>query len=305
MHKMSIPLYLVTGFLGSGKTSFLKHFLGQNQGKGRVAIIQNEFSSVNIDGREIQQLGNYRILEINNGSVFCVCLLGSFIKSLAAFIDDVKPDSLIMEASGMSDPVSLGQILLAPELKNKVYLAHVWSVVDALNFSRSIHLRNRILHQLRIADTIIINKTDLAAFETEVVMDEVRKINPFARIVKATYAQVDIKERNRALNLFPVGEDTEGQSSRPDLESVVIKTAREISRGKLEHFIGKIRDQNIRCKGHVRITGGKQVFLQGVFDDFSAEPLAGSTGPTELVILGNFGRGVNLQNLFETSCFDD
>ncbi|MEN6453922.1 MAG: GTP-binding protein [Prolixibacteraceae bacterium] len=302
---MSIPLHLVTGFLGSGKTSFLKHFLGQSRENERIAIIQNEFSSVNIDGREIQQLGNYRILEINNGSVFCVCLLGSFIKSLAAFIDDVKPDSLIMEASGMSDPVSLGQILLAPELKNKVYLAHVWSVVDALNFSRSIHLRNRILNQLRLADTIIINKTDLAALEAEVVIDEVKKINPFARIAKATYAQVDIRDLKRASNFFPVSEDAGGQSFRPDLESAVIKTSSETSLTKLDAFFVKIKDQNVRCKGYVRITGGKQVCVQAVFNDFSAQPFGGSTGPTELVILGNFGGSVNLQSLFETYCGDD
>ncbi len=302
---MSIPFYLVTGFLGSGKTSFLKHFLAQNQEKGKIAVIQNEFSSVSIDGREIQQLGDYRILEINNGSVFCVCLLGSFIKSLAAFIDEVKPGSLIMEASGMSDPVSLGQILQAPELKSNVYLAYVWSVLDALNFSRSIHLRNRILHQLRLADTIIINKTDLAAEKADPVINEVRKINPFARIVKATYAQVDIRDLKRASNFFPVNEDAGGQSFRPDLESAVIKTSSEISLTKLDAFFVKIKDQTVRCKGYVRIAGGKQVCVQAVFNDFSAQLFGGSTGPTELVILGNFGGSVNLQSLFETYCGDD
>ena len=85
---MSIPLYLITGFLGSGKTSFLKYFLQQNEGKrGKLAVIQNEFSPVSIDGKEIQQMGDYRILEVNIGSVFCVCLLGSFVSSLAAFFE--------------------------------------------------------------------------------------------------------------------------------------------------------------------------------------------------------------------------
>lgn len=302
---MSIPLYLVTGFLGSGKTSFLKHFLGQRLENEKIAVIQNEFSSVNIDSRELSGMGDYQILEVNNGSVFCVCLLGSFIKSLTAFIDEVKPDSLIMEVSGTSDPVSLGQILQVPELKSKVYLAYVWSVLDALNFSRYMYLRNRILHQLRIADTIIINKTDVAAEKVESVMAEVKKINPFARIVKATYAQVDIRNQKRNLNLFPVNEETDGESFRPDLGSVVVRTSREISLTKLDAFFERIRDQNVRCKGYVRITGGKQVFVQAVFNDFSAQPLAGSTGLTELVILGNFGGGVNLQSLFETYCGND
>lgn len=299
---MSIPLYLVTGFLGSGKTSFLKYFLSEAPAEGKIAVIQNEFSSVNTDGKEIQRMGNYHILEVNNGSVFCVCLLGSFIKSLAAFIDEVRPDSLIMEASGMSDPVSLGQILQADLLKDQVYLAHVWSVVDALNFSRTSFLRNRILHQLRIADTIIINKMDLAGEEAGMVMNEVKKINPFARIIPATYAKVNVQDLKKALNLFPAGQDEERQSVRPDLESVVIKTSREISLEKLDCFTGKIKDQCIRCKGYVRISGGQHVFLQGVYDQFTTELLPGSTGPTELVVLGNFSRNLNLQALFETYC---
>lgn len=300
---MSIPLYLVTGFLGSGKTSFLKHFLLQNEGKmGKLAVIQNEFSSVNIDRREIQQMGNYRILEVNNGSVFCVCLLGSFVTSLAAFIDEVEPDGLIMEASGMSDPVSIGQIFQAESLKDRVYLAHVWSVVDARNFSRITFLRNRILHQLRIADTIIINKTDLAGEKTTMVVEEVKQINPFAQVVTATYAQVPVHGLKKALNLFPSGWGKGQQSTRPDLESVVIKTGREIDPGKLDFFTGRIKDQNIRCKGYVKIRDGQLVFLQGVYDEFSVRPLPGLTGITELVVLGKFGRELNLQSLFETYC---
>ncbi len=299
---MSIPLYLITGFLGSGKTSFLKYFLQQNEGeRGKLAVIQNEFSPVSIDGKEIQQMGDYRILEVNNGSVFCVCLLGSFVKSLAAFIEDVKPDGLIMEASGMSDPISIGQILQAESLKEKVYLAHVWSVVDARNFSRTAFLRNRILRQLRIADTIIINKTDLAGEGTGTVIDEVKRINPFARIVPAVYAQVNIQDLKKALNLFPAPAGEEKQSTRPDLESVVIKTSREIDLEKLNAFTGKIKDQNIRCKGYVKIRGGQFVFLQGVYDEFSVRPAPGPTGITEFVVLGRF-EGQSMQTLFETYC---
>jgi G3E family GTPase len=69
-----IPFFLVTGFLGSGKTTFLKSAL-EKLPKKKVAIIQNEFAPASIDGTELKrQDGNYKTLEINNGSVFCVCL---------------------------------------------------------------------------------------------------------------------------------------------------------------------------------------------------------------------------------------
>jgi len=300
---VSIPLYLVTGFLGSGKTSFLKYFLQQNEGKKeKLAVIQNEFSPVNIDAKEIRKMGDYSMLEVNNGSVFCVCLLGSFITSLAAFLEEVKPDGLIMEASGMSDPVSIGQILQAESLRNRVYLAHVWSVVDARNFSRTTFLRNRILHQLRIADTIIVNKTDLAGEETGMVVDEVKRINPFAMVIPATHAQVDIQNLKKALKMFPAGLESGPQSTRPDLESVVIKTAREIDPGKLKAFTDRIKGQTIRCKGYVKIRGGELVFLQGVYDEFSVSPAPGTPGITELVILGHFNREMNMQTIFESFC---
>ncbi|MEL7587493.1 MAG: CobW family GTP-binding protein [Prolixibacteraceae bacterium] len=298
---MSIPLYLITGFLGSGKTSFLKHFLEQYGRHGRIAVIQNEFSPVNIDGKEIGSLGDYRILEVNNGSAFCVCLLGSFIKSLASFIDEVKPEALIMEASGMSDPVSLGQILHAEPLKGKVYLAHVWSVVDVVNFHRGF-MQGRIIHQLRIADTVILNKTDLSGGKMTIVRDEVRKINPFARLIPAVFAKVDVDDLAKALNMFPVCRPEETQSTAPELESVVIKTTREITEENLECFVGSIKASQIRCKGHVKVTGGAHVFLQGVYTEFSKQPAPGVTEPTELVVLHSRGQDLNLQTLFESYC---
>ena len=122
---MSIPLNLINGFLGSGKTTFLLHYLDTFAKGRKIGVIQNEFSPAGIDGELITQQGKaYQLLEVNNGSVFCVCLLGGFINSLSSFIDDYAPDEIIMEASGMSDPVSIGQIFQSPILKNKVFLGY-------------------------------------------------------------------------------------------------------------------------------------------------------------------------------------
>lgn len=225
---MSIPLHLVIGFLGSGKTTFLKHYLQTKRNTGHTAIIQNEFSPVNIDGRELQEFSGYKVMEVNNGSVFCVCLLGSFVKSLAEFIERVKPDELIMEASGMSDPVSIGQILEAEPLRGKVYLGHVWTVVDARNYLRANAFQQRIVSQLRIADTIIVNKKDLAGENAGDVSLAVKRLNPFARVIESAYAQIDVDTINKVMNLYPEGTGNGQVYPLPGLESVVIKTSREI-----------------------------------------------------------------------------
>ena len=120
---MSIPLNLINGFLGSGKTTFLLHYLDTFAGGRKIGVIQNEFSPAGIDGELITRQGKaYRLLEVNNGSVFCVCLLGGFINSLSSFIDDYAPDEIIMEASGMSDPSLSDRYFNHQNLKTRYFL---------------------------------------------------------------------------------------------------------------------------------------------------------------------------------------
>ena len=77
-----IPLILITGFLGSGKTSLLKQILRETGSEKRIAIVQNEFAPGRVDSNELQSTGfPFDLLEVNNGSVFCACLL-----------DDVKQE---------------------------------------------------------------------------------------------------------------------------------------------------------------------------------------------------------------------
>ncbi|MDP3434670.1 MAG: GTP-binding protein [Bacteroidota bacterium] len=297
----SIPMQLVTGFLGSGKTTFLKNYLEEFSGNRKIGMIQNEFSEVNVDSHELRQ-GNadFQILEVNNGSVFCVCLLGSFIGSLAAFIDQYQPDELILEASGMSDPLSIGQILQSPLLKNKVYLDHVWCLVDALNFEKISSLQTQVNHQIRIADTIIINKTDLAINKNDAVIHRIKYLNPFATVITTTFARIDFTGRKSVMKVFPSGEKAE--NSRPDLQSVVIKSNRTISPEKLDEFLKLVHSGCIRSKGYINLTSGAKVFLQGSFDRFTLQEVETFAAPTEFIVIGNFSHGQNHQKLFENLC---
>jgi len=297
----AIPLQLVTGFLGSGKTTFLKNYLDEFSGQRKIGIIQNEFSEVNVDSFELQQKNtDFRILEVNNGSVFCVCLLGSFIGSLAAFIDQHQPDELILEASGMSDPLSVGQIFQSPLLKNKVYLDHVWCLADALNFEKISILQTRVNHQIRIADTILINKSDLAENKIDAVVRRMKYLNPFATIHTTSFARFDFTDTKPVRKFFPSGEKIE--NGRPDIESLVLKSNRSISPEKLDEFLKLIHTECIRSKGYINLTSGAKVFLQGSFEEFSLREVEGFSAPTEFIVIGSFSQGRNYQKLFETLC---
>jgi G3E family GTPase len=299
---MSIPLHLVTGFLGSGKTTFLKHYLQVKRNTGHTAIVQNEFSPINIDGRELQEFSGYKVMEVNNGSVFCVCLLGSFVKSLAEFIELVKPDELVMEASGMSDPVSIGQILEAEPLRGKVYQGHVWAIADARNYPRANAFQQRIASQLRIADTIIVNKRDLAGEDAGEVTAAVKRLNPFARVIESAYAQIDVDTINKVMGLYPEGTGNSQVYPLPDLESVVIKTSKEIKQEGLLAFIEELKGRAIRCKGFVRINATRGIFIQGTFDDYYLHSAPDMSGPTEFIVIGTRLKELGPQSLFEKIC---
>lgn len=294
-------MQLVTGFLGSGKTTFLKNYLDKFSGSRKIGIIQNEFSEANIDGLELKQRGSgFNILEINNGSVFCVCLLGSFVDSLAAFIDEVQPDEIILEASGMSDPLSIGQILQSPKLKLKVFLDLVWCLVDAVNFRKISVLQTRVNHQIRIADVVILNKVDLVDSETDGLVQVIKKLNPFAAIEFTAFAKVEFNLYKSVLKFFP--DNQQPENGRPELESQVIKSNRLIAPEKLHEFMEKIQNGSIRSKGYVNLTSGKKVFLQGSFGLFELYEVDSFDSPTELVIIGNFPENLSFQKLFDKLC---
>ena len=134
-----IELFLVSGFLGSGKTTFLKNMLLQMSGR-RVGVIVNEFGSIGIDGTVLQD-GDLKMVEINNGSIFCACLKGGFVKTLVAFLEQ-PIDYLFVEASGLADPANMESFLdqMEPYLARKPHITREYNyrggicVADAMHF---------------------------------------------------------------------------------------------------------------------------------------------------------------------------
>ncbi|NQU50995.1 MAG: GTP-binding protein, partial [Bacteroidetes bacterium] len=202
-----IPFHIISGFLGSGKTTFLKRIIEKYSGETKIGIIQNEFAPANIDSAELKKSGkDFSLLEINNGSVFCVCLLGDFVRSLEKFIDEYQPDIVIIEASGLSDTTSISEVITAGSLAEKIYLASNWCVVDAQNFAKVGLMKQRVSHQLRMADVVVINKTDLFEGGIDAIREEIKEANPFAEIRETTFCNIDFELGNSAINKFYFGE---------------------------------------------------------------------------------------------------
>ena len=281
-----IPFHIISGFLGSGKTTFLKRIIEQRSTQSKIAIIQNEFAPANIDGAELKESGkDFNLLEINNGSVFCVCLLGDFTRSLEKFIDECQPDIVIIEASGLSDTTSISEVISAGALAEKIYLASNWCIVDAQNFAKVGLMRQRVSHQLRMADVVVINKYDLLENGSELIREEIKKANPFAEILETTFCDIDFELGNSAINKFYFGEVK--TMPRPEVNSMVIKSGRKLSRNSLELFLNEWAPKAYRIKGFVNLKEGKTAAVQCTFDSVEIIEMENAFHPTELVAMSD------------------
>jgi G3E family GTPase len=288
---MRIPLFLITGYLGSGKTTFVENMIHYYADSKRIAIVQNEFASANIDGKELKNTGKaFEIMEINNGSVFCVCLLDSFIDSLSAFLDEKQPDALFIEASGLSDPIGIAQIVHSSKLSDKLFLSQVWCVVDAVN--APVLLNNtRVSHQVRIADKIILNKTDLAKDDADGMHQRLKSINPMAEIIKTSYCRVKLDSIFTPFQLQPVADRMESDDSiksegKPDVKSLILKSNSFISPDDFYKFEKETLQAAIRVKGYVKISERELLHVQKVFHQVEYKKVHTKHGMTELIILG-------------------
>ncbi len=267
----------------------------------RIALVQNEFAPGHVDAFTLKQTGKpFELLEINNGSVFCACLLGDFITRLEPFIEQHHPDVILLEATGLADPVSLGQVLQAPGLSDKIYLAGTWCLVDAPNFHRIIKSVSRARHQIRIADIIWINKTDLTS-DTYDIRTRILELNPFARIIETTFGQIDQFNISDVLNLAlkichpnesrdPVSTHdilAENNSEpRPDLTSCVVRSNRYFYEDQIRNFVSEHSQYLHRLKGYIRIDETDTLAIQTVFNDIIIKTIKGYDGPGELIAIG-------------------
>ncbi len=156
-----IDIYLVTGFLGAGKTTLMKNLIGVFK-NSKVAMIVNEFGQHDVDGRILEQEGMV-IEQIVDGSIFCVCRSDKFIEAILK-TKELNIDYLIVESSGLADPFGMPAIMgivnkLSP---NTFHYSGSICVVDTTNFFKIYEVASAIKQQIQGSDLLIINKTDIA-----------------------------------------------------------------------------------------------------------------------------------------------
>ncbi|MGQ9560107.1 MAG: GTP-binding protein [Candidatus Oleimicrobiaceae bacterium] len=127
-----IPTILLTGFLGAGKTTLLNRLIEHYRSR-RMALLINEFGQVGIDGHLLRP-GNYHKVELNRGSLFCVCVRTDFIAAVDYIGRKLKPELLLTEATGIADTAEMEKMLALPVLRAHVQLLACICLVDCQSF---------------------------------------------------------------------------------------------------------------------------------------------------------------------------
>lgn len=257
-----IPLLILTGYLGAGKTSTLNHLLGLPSIRRRnPTLIINEFGTIGIDGQKVAS-GAWTKFEINRGSIFCICIKTDFVKTLTTIAEDLKPGLVIIEATGVADPCDIEQFLEVPTLAGRFRVEASVCVVDAAGFTRIAAFLQAARRQVLWSDGLAINKTDLVTATDLVVLHKVlASLNPRVPQVEVTHGCIPDEflrslthERRPAVAV-----------DRPpdELVSVSLQTDRAANRDAFMDAIRGLGERLLRLKGTVQFPEGR-VFVEVV-----------------------------------------
>ncbi len=186
-----IPVTIVTGALGAGKTTFVNYVLTAEHGL-KIGVIVNEYGEVGIDG-DLILASKDKLIELPNGCVCCT-VRGDLIEASLTLLNTKKIDYLLIETSGLAEVVPAAMTFNAPELVERAELDSIICVLDAENYEENKKRNETALEQLQNADIVLLNKIDLVDKKrTEELRKDIKKILPQAQIIDTVKGQAPLK----------------------------------------------------------------------------------------------------------------
>ena len=293
-----LPFTVIGGYLGAGKTTLLNHLLTNARGL-RVAVLVNDFGSVNVDAALIRRHDGETI-DLANGCM-CCSLVNGFAQAIGAIRDRSDTlDHMVIEASGVADPAKIAQYGQMYELP----LDGIVVVVDAEQVrtqAENKYVGDTVLRQFTQADLIVLNKTDLVSSEALAGLRAwLGELAPGTPIIETVGARVTVEvllgahERGTAATVTSIAEDRRTVEHGQMFETWTLERAVPLSRQDVERFASGLGEDVYRAKGFVclRDDPDRRYVFQQVGARWTLEP--GDTWATEarhtrLVVIGRKG----------------
>ena len=246
-----MQLIMVLGYLGSGKTTFITQALKSNLGK--TAIIVNDFGNKDVDGSIIEDKGGV-VKKIFDGSIFCTCKSDKFVEAMLEVIK-TRPDTIIVEASGLANPYTMLRELELIEKKGNTKLnLNVFCLVDVSNFEKILPICHAITVQVASSDVIILNKTDLVDPSTVVRVEKLVKEITNGLVIKTTNSKIE------SYFGYPIVEKKLPKLIEDITLQKLLLKVRLCSKKQLDEVCQKINTISNRVKGIVTLDSGNYIY---------------------------------------------
>ncbi len=287
----TVPLYILTGFLGSGKTSVIRSLLEQLP-KKRIGIILNDFGSLGIDVSLIPSSEGIITRELAGGQIFCSCLSGSFVETAVKF-KDLDISMLLVEASGLSKPAPLMEIISYIHEKSSGHFTYrgMICVIDAENYLTVSQSLLTLEEQAVFSDLFVINKTDLAdESQIQLITESLKRIRPEGRVVRAVHGKVPLDILDVAAgDTAEPDEQTalryQGWQSPGRPKSFVLEPVSPVSLKGLRSFIKEASASCYRMKGYVITDDDRRVYVSAAGSQVEILPADHASAPQGIVVL--------------------
>lgn len=286
----TVPITLLTGYLGAGKTTLINHVLNNQEGY-KVAVIVNDIGEVNIDSDLIGKGGivqekDSSLVPLQNGCICCT-LKVDLMQQIADIISTGKFDYILIEASGVCEPLPIAQTITVLSDESKKYglpeicrLDNVVTVVDALRLRDEFNcgdnlvkeeiddedIENLLIQQIEFCTKIVLNKVDeLSKEEVEKLKAIIRRLQPKAEIIETNYSKVSV-DKILNTNAFDFEEasmsagwieelnkdeedEEEGETEEYGIGTFVYTRRAPLNRDEFDKFASAFPENIIRCKG--------------------------------------------------------
>jgi G3E family GTPase len=284
-----LPVAIITGFLGSGKTTLVNHILAQPTGL-RIAVMVNELGDIAIDGDLI--VGTAAdMVELANGCI-CCSINGDLVAAVSRVLQRrAAIDYLVIETSGVADPLPIALTFVRQGLREMVRVDSILAVADAASFGLDPFGGRAAPAQLRYADFVLLNKCDLVDRDrADAVEAMIRAIAGAAKIIRTAQARVALPlvlATGRYRNGLEPGDDTHDHLAFDGFEAVSFASEGALSAERFQAFLQQLPANIFRAKGLLRIDdrGWHLFHLVGRRFTIDHTP-AGFGGRSRLVLIG-------------------